>query len=187
MHAIRLPDAPAGDHWLVMDENRLHWLAEDARLALCRDWSDRELRLRHVMRIVLLHQLEALREAVRFGALTPDDAATGLRSAFGLGYLAGLASDQAAAGGAGDGGAAARLDLHLFTFGLGEAERLLAAAPATDDAFEAGRLAAEWDVETCKSWFEGAEEEPTLGLRDGLLRRAAGMVAPVRACCVGWA
>jgi hypothetical protein len=187
MQDIRLPETPGGDHWLAMDVARLYRLTEDARRCLCRDWSERTLRLRHLMKIVLFHQFDALRGAVRFGAIAPDDAATGMRSDFGLGYLAGLATDHADACGLPlDSGiaAAGRLDLHLFAFGLVEGQRLLAAAPPAGEAFEQGRLVAEWDVETYKSWLEGAEEEPTLGLRDGLMRRAAG---PVRPAWVGWA
>jgi hypothetical protein len=190
MREIRLPEAHGGDHWLTMDETRLYWLTEEARRCLCRDWSERPLRLRHVMRIVLFHQFDALRDAVRFGAIAPDEAATGMRSDFGLGYLTGLAADHAdACGLPADGGiaAAARLDLHLFTFGLVEGQRLLAAAPRAGEAFERGRLVAEWDVETYKSWLEGAEEEPTLGLRDGLMRRATGPAGPVLPARVGWA
>jgi hypothetical protein len=186
MREIRLRDAHGGDHWLTMDETRLYWLTEEARRCLCRDWSERPLRLRHLMRIVLFHQFDALRDAVRLGAIMPDDAATGMRSEFGLGYLAGLAADHADACGLPlEGGiaTAARLDLHLFAFGLTEAERLLAAPVLSGEAFEQGRFAAEWDVETYKCWLEGAEEDPTLGLRDGLMRRAACPVGPARLGC----
>jgi hypothetical protein len=183
MRDIRLHDAHGGDHWLTMEETRLYALTEEARRCLCRDWSERSLRLRHLMRIVLFHQLDALRGAVRFGAIMPDDAVTGMRSDFGRGYLTGLTTDHAEACGLPlEGGivAAARLDLHLFAFGLAEGERLIAAPVLSREAFEQGRFAAEWDVETYRIWLDGAEEEPTLGLRDGLMRRAAAPVRPAR-------
>lgn len=192
MRSIRLPgEAHGGDHWLTMDEARLYALTEDARRALCRDWSDRRLRLHHVMKLVLFHQFDGLRAALRDGRLTPEEAACGMRSPFGLGYLSGLGGDFAAACGLPvEGGiaAAARLDLHLFTFGLSESQALLAAgrtAPPTGDAFGRGAVTAEWDVETYKCWLEGAEEEPSQGLSEGLLRQSRDAGAMLRPAWLG--
>ncbi|MGG5821993.1 hypothetical protein [Falsiroseomonas sp. HW251] len=193
MRGIELPAAAqGGDHWLTMDGSRLHALAEDTRRLLCRDWSERHLRLRHLMMLVLFHQFEGVRDAVRVAALSPDAAAAGMRSDFGLGYLSGLVADYAETCGLpADGGiaSAARLDLHLFTFGLVEGQALLATRDHVmqGDGFARGQVMAEWDVETYKAWLEGADDDPAQGLRDGLMRIAAAPGGLAKAAWVGWA
>ena len=165
--------------WLALPEPQFEAMHEDAYWALCQEEPESAAAMRNVMTIVLLEQIDALREAVRDGAITADAAAASMRSDFAMGYLFGLVAGFADACGLSRTdrlARAAHLDVHATVFGWRAGPAILdrqserGVFDATGD-YAAGMAAALHDMLEYRRWLGGEERHATTGLRDGLLRQ----------------
>ena len=165
--------------WLALPEWQFVAMHEDAYWALCQEQPGSAAAMWNVMTIVLLEQVDALREAVRDGAITADAAAASMHADFAMGYLFGLVAGFADASGLARTdrmALAAHRDVRAMVFGWRAALELPdrqaegGVFEATGD-YAAGMAAAQHDMVEYRRWLAGEERHATTGLRDGLLRK----------------
>jgi hypothetical protein len=169
--------ATEGAHWLALPDSALERLQEEAWWLYCQDQANPTQALRHLMNMVLLEQIDALRDAVRSGLLPARLAEAGMLSAFADGYLAGLVASYAEACDLPPDSPhlhAARRDVLGTVHGW---TRSLAGQPWRSSGTEAtvGMAVARADTRDFKAWLQGARVRTGQGLRNGLLRWARAL------------
>ena len=172
-------------HWLRLTDAELQDMHASAFESLHADWPEAVSSFRHVMHIVLIEQLMAMREAVRSGAASPAAAQLAMRSDFAMGYLFGLAAayvDGCGLPRQGRVAVTALFDVHCTTFGPDDGRRSFDLQDGRDPesigpGFGDGLLAAHDDTRAFRNWLFGRAAPRRAGLRDGLLRAVAGAPA----------
>lgn len=163
--------------WQDMTDQDFDQLQQDAYWCLC---EDAEQAPRHLITIVLLEQLAALRADLRSGSLDTGEVERAIRSDFARGYLAGLVGSLGAASDPGPeplDPAMAWRQVRRLCFGHAEAERPTPFRPGQE--FARGERTARADLRGYHAWLLGHGHGDSLGLRDGILDMLEADAAPL--------